>query len=34
MAAEITDEQMYFNAIARTGQTVDSHVLTRRKTTL
>ena len=31
MAAEITGDQMYFNAIARTGQTVDSGVLTRRK---
>jgi predicted phosphodiesterase len=33
MAAEITGDEMYFNAIARTGQTVDSGVLTRRKTT-
>jgi hypothetical protein len=33
MAAEITGDQMYFNAIARTGQTVDSGVLTRRKIT-
>ena len=31
MAAEITADEMYFNAIARTGQTVDSGVLTRRK---
>jgi predicted MPP superfamily phosphohydrolase len=31
MAAEITGDQMYFNAISRTGQTVDSGVLTRRK---
>jgi len=33
MAAEITGDQMYFNAIARTGQTVDSGFLTRRKIT-
>jgi predicted MPP superfamily phosphohydrolase len=33
MAAEITGDEMYFNAIARTGQTVDSGVLTRRKIT-
>jgi hypothetical protein len=33
MAAEITGDQMYFNAISRAGQTVDSGVLTRRKTT-
>jgi predicted MPP superfamily phosphohydrolase len=33
MAAEITGDEMYFNAIARTGQTVDSGVLTRRKVT-
>ena len=31
MAAEIVDDQMYFNAISRTGQIVDSGVLTRRK---
>ena len=31
MAAEITGDQMYFNAISRGGQTVDSGVLTRRK---
>ena len=31
MAAEITGDEMYFNAISRTGQTVDSGVLTRRK---
>jgi 3',5'-cyclic AMP phosphodiesterase CpdA len=31
MAAEITGDQMYFQAISRTGQTVDSGVLTRRK---
>jgi hypothetical protein len=33
MAAEITGDQMYFNAISRVGQTVDSGVLTRRKIT-
>ena len=33
MAAEIVADQMYFNAISRTGQLVDSGVLTRRKTT-
>jgi hypothetical protein len=33
MAAEIAGDQMYFNAISRTGQTVDSGVLTRRKGT-
>jgi predicted MPP superfamily phosphohydrolase len=33
MAAEITGDQMYFNAIARTGQTVDSGMLARRKIT-
>ena len=33
MAAEISDDQMYFNAISRLGQTVDSGVLTRRKVT-
>ena len=33
MAAEIDGDQMYFNAISRVGQTVDSGVLTRRKTT-
>ena len=33
MAAEITGDEMYFNAISRTGQTVDSGVLTRRKVT-
>jgi 3',5'-cyclic AMP phosphodiesterase CpdA len=33
MAAEISDDQMYFNAISRLGQTVDSGVLTRRKIT-
>jgi calcineurin-like phosphoesterase family protein len=34
MAAEIAGEKMYFNAISRTGQTVDSGVLMRRKPTL
>jgi predicted MPP superfamily phosphohydrolase len=33
MAAEIIGDEMYFNAISRVGQTVDSGVLTRRKTT-
>ena len=33
MAAEITGDEMYFNAISRLGQTVDSGVLTRRKPT-
>ena len=33
MAAEIIGDQMYFNAISRLGQTVDSGVLTRRKIT-
>ena len=33
MAAEITGDEMYFNAISRVGQTVDSGVLTRRKIT-
>ncbi len=32
MAAEITGDQMYFNVISRRGQTIDSGVLTRRKT--
>ena len=31
MAAEIVGDEMYFNAISRTGQIVDSGVLTRRK---
>jgi hypothetical protein len=31
MAAEIIGDQMYFNAISRTGEIVDSGVLTRRK---
>ena len=33
MAAEITGDAMYFNAISRVGQTVDSGVLTRRRIT-
>jgi hypothetical protein len=33
MAAEIIDDQMYFNVISRRGQTVDSGVFTRRKIT-
>ena len=33
MAAEITGDNMYFNAISRLGQTIDSGVLTRRKIT-
>ena len=33
MAVEIIGDQMYFNAISRSGQTVDSGVLTRRKVT-
>jgi predicted MPP superfamily phosphohydrolase len=33
MAAEITGDEMYFNAISRGGQTVDSGVLTRHKIT-
>ena len=33
MAAEIVGDEMYFNAVSRLGQTVDSGVLTRRKTT-
>jgi predicted phosphodiesterase len=31
LAAEIIGDEMYFNAISRTGQIVDSGVLTRRK---
>lgn len=31
MAAEIIGDQMYFNAVSRTGEIVDSGVLTRRK---
>jgi len=31
VAAEVAGDQLYFNAIARTGQTVDSGVLARRK---
>jgi hypothetical protein len=30
IAVEITGDEMYFNAISRLGQTVDSGVLTRR----
>lgn len=33
MAAEIVGDQMYFNAISRTGRIVDSGVITRRKVT-
>ena len=33
MAAEIVGDQMYFNAISRTGQIVDSGAITRRKPT-
>jgi len=33
LAAEILGDEMYFNAISRQGQTVDSGVLTRRKPT-
>jgi hypothetical protein len=33
LAAEIIGDQMYFSAISRTGQTVDSGVLVRRKIT-
>ena len=33
LAAEIIGDRMYFNAISRLGQTVDSGVLTRRKIT-
>ena len=33
MTAEIAGDEMYFNAISRTGQTVDAGVLTRRMTT-
>jgi hypothetical protein len=33
LACEITGDQLYFNAISRTGQTVDSGVWTRRQTT-
>ena len=31
LAAEIIGDQMHFNAISRTGQTVDSGALSRRK---
>ena len=30
MAAEIAGDEMYFNTVSRTGQTIDSGVLTRR----
>jgi 3',5'-cyclic AMP phosphodiesterase CpdA len=33
MAAEIIGDEMYFNAISRAGETIDSGVVTRRKTT-
>jgi len=33
MAAEIAGDEMYFNAISRSGQIIDSGVVTRRKTT-
>ena len=33
MAAEIDGDQMYFNVISRTGQTIDSGLITRRKAT-
>jgi hypothetical protein len=33
MVAEIIGDEMYFNAISRPGQVVDSGVLTRRKIT-
>ena len=33
MAAEIVGDEMYFNVISRPGKTVDSGVVTRRKTT-
>ena len=33
MAAEISGDEMYFNAVSRRGETVDSGVLTRRKLT-
>jgi hypothetical protein len=33
LACEIAGDQLYFNAISRTGQTVDSGVWTRRQTT-
>ena len=33
MAAEIIGDEMYFNAISRLGQIVDSGVLTRRTIT-
>jgi hypothetical protein len=31
MVVEISGDQMHFNAISRTGQVVDSGVITRRK---
>jgi hypothetical protein len=34
MAVEIIGDEMYFNTVSRTGQIVDSGVLTRRKVTL
>jgi 3',5'-cyclic AMP phosphodiesterase CpdA len=34
MVAEIDGDQMYFNVISRSGQTIDSGVITRRKTTV
>ena len=33
MAAEIVGDEMYFNAISRQEQVVDSGVVTRRQTT-
>jgi 3',5'-cyclic AMP phosphodiesterase CpdA len=33
MVAEIDGDQMYFNVVSRTGQIIDSGVITRRKTT-
>ena len=33
LAVEIVEDHMYFNAISRTGQTVDSGILERRKVT-
>ena len=33
LVAEIIGDEMYFNAISRTGQTVDSGVLARRTIT-
>jgi hypothetical protein len=31
MAVEIDGDQMFFNTIARSGQVIDSGVITRRK---